>query len=101
VATNGRAHVDDKVDVTWNASHELDQQNTFARAGVDRDMGGWRLGLDATRVAGRAYGETKAGITAEVRVSDRASLSARAGAVRNDDGEQGGYLGLGLALDWN
>lgn len=102
VATNGRAHVSESYDITWNASHEIDQQNTFARAGLDREITpDWRLGLDATRVSGRDYGETKVGLTSETRLSDTASLSARAGGARNDDGDEGGYVGLGLALNLN
>lgn len=102
VATNGRAHVSEDYDVTWNASHEIDQQNTFARAGVDREVGSnWRVGVDATRVSGRDYGETKVGLTSETRLNDKTSFSARAGAARSDDGEEGGYVGLGLALDLN
>lgn len=101
LAANGRAHVNDKIDATWNASQELDQNNSFVRAGIDRDMGDWRLGVDATRVSGDEYGENKAGLTAETRLTDRTSLNARAGAARTDDGEESGYLGLGLAFDWH
>jgi cellulose synthase (UDP-forming) len=102
VATNGRAHMNEDYDLTWNASHEIDQQNTFARAGIDREITpAWRLGLDATRVSGGDYGETKIGVTSETRLNDATSFSARAGASRSDDGDEGGYVGLGLALNLN
>ena len=102
LATNGRAHVNDKVDATWNVSQEVEQNNSFVRAGVDRDIGnGWRVGVDATRVSGDTYGENRAGLTAERRINDRSSISGRAGAARTDDGAGSGYIGLGIAYDWN
>ena len=99
VQTQGRAHVSDRADVTWLGIRQLDRGDSVARVGVDRDMGGWRLGADATRISGDRYGVNEAGLTAEWKTERNVTLSARAGASRNDEGEGGGYAGLGLSIN--
>jgi hypothetical protein len=100
VETQGRAHAGGGNDVTWLASHSIDQRDTLARAGVDHAVSNdTRLGIDLTRFSGQHYGENQAGVTAEWRAHNNVTVAVRAGAARNDDGKSGGYAGLGFAIN--
>jgi cellulose synthase (UDP-forming) len=98
---DGRAAMHERWALVWLAAREIDQGSSIVRLGADRDMNGWRLGADATRLWGERHGETQAGLIAQWRLRNGATLGARAGATRNDDGDQGGYAGLGIAFAWN
>ena len=98
---DGRTALHERWGLIWLAARSLREQDSIARLGVDHDMGGWRIGADAQRLWGRRYGESQVGLTAAFDMGHGATLTARAGASRNDDDESGGYVGLGLSLNLN